>query len=108
MPESLPPDAPAPPSDRPQIRLDKWLWQARFARSRSLAAAMVAAGAVRLNGAPVAKPARPVGPGDVLTFAHGGGICVLRILACGARRGPAPEARALYEDIAPALPQEDA
>ncbi|MBW7922838.1 MAG: RNA-binding S4 domain-containing protein [Rubellimicrobium sp.] len=90
------------------IRLDKWLWQARFARSRSLASAMVAAGAVRLNGAPVSKPARNVGPGDVLTFAHGGGICVLRILACGGRRGPAVEARTLYEEIAPAALEEGA
>ncbi len=87
------------------IRLDKWLWHARFARSRSLAAAMVARGELRLNGAPVAKPARQVGPGDVLTFAHAGGICVLRILACGERRGPAPEARALYEEVSPAAPE---
>lgn len=85
------------------IRLDKWLWHARFARSRSVAAAMVAAGEVRLNGAPVAKPARNVGPGDVLTFARPGGICVLRILDCGSRRGPASEARTLYEEIVPAV-----
>lgn len=88
------------------IRLDKWLWHARFARSRSIAAAMVASGAVRLNGAPVAKPARNVGPGDVLTFARPGGICVLRILDCGTRRGPAAEARMLYEEIIPAVSAE--
>lgn len=87
----------------PLIRLDKWLWQARFARSRSLAAAMVSGGEVRLNGQPVVKPARNVGPGDVLTFARPGGICVLRILDCGSRRGPASEARTLYEEIVPAV-----
>lgn len=68
----------------------------------------MARGDIRLNGAPMSKPARQVGPGDVLTFAHAGGICVLRILAPGERRGPAAEARTLYEEIMPAQPQEDA
>lgn len=82
-----------------RIRIDKWLWQARFFKSRTLSAAEVEAGHVRLNGEHVLKPAHPVGPGDVLTFAQGHQIRVVRILACGTRRGPAPEAQALYEDV---------
>ncbi len=84
-----------------RIRIDKWLWQARFFKSRSLAAGTVSAGHLRLNGAKVAKPGHAVGPGDVLTFPQGGRIRVVRILECGTRRGPAPEARTLYDDLAP-------
>jgi len=84
-----------------RIRIDKWLWQARFFKTRGLAAALVAGGHLRLNGAKTAKPGHAVGPGDVLTFPQGGHIRVVRIQACGLRRGPAPEARALYEDLAP-------
>ncbi len=82
-----------------RIRLDKWLWQARFVKSRSLSAALVEGGHVRLNGAPVAKPAQMVGPGDVLTFPLQNRVRVIRILACGERRGPAPEAQELYADL---------
>jgi ribosome-associated heat shock protein Hsp15 len=81
-----------------RIRLDKWLWQARFFKSRSLSAGVIEAGRVRLNGQHVAKPAQPVGPGDVLIFAQGGRIRVIRVLATGARRGPAAEAQHLYRD----------
>ena len=88
--------------DRPSIRLDKWLWQARFFKSRSLAAGVVSAGKVRVDGTPVSKPARAVSPGNVLTFIQARDTRVVRILACGDRRGPAPEAQALYEDLTPA------
>jgi len=83
-----------------RIRLDKWLWQARFFKSRTLAAEIVTAGRVRLNGQPVSKAAHAVGPGDVLTFAQGSAIRVVRILGAGTRRGPAAEARQLYDEIA--------
>ena len=83
------------------IRLDKWLWQARFFKSRSLAAGIVSAGKVRVDGTPVSKPARAVGPGDTLTFVKEQETKVVRILACGIRRGPAPEAQTLYEDLTP-------
>ncbi|MEL6573449.1 MAG: RNA-binding S4 domain-containing protein [Pseudomonadota bacterium] len=93
-------------SDQPKetIRLDKWLWQARFFKSRSLAAGVVSAGKVRVDGTPVSKPARAVGPGDTLTFVKERETKVVRIVACGARRGPAPEAQALYEDLTPPSP----
>ena len=86
---------------RDTIRLDKWLWHARFFKSRSLAAGIVSAGKVRVDGTPVSKPARAVGPGDVLTFTKESDVKVVRILECGSRRGPAPEAQALYEDLSP-------
>lgn len=84
---------------RQTIRLDKWLWQARFFKSRSLAAGVVTSGRVRIDGNPVSKPARAVGAGDVLTFTQADATKVVRILDLGTRRGPAPEAQALYEDM---------
>ncbi|MFW8594812.1 RNA-binding S4 domain-containing protein [Cribrihabitans neustonicus] len=83
----------------PKIRIDKWLWQARFFKTRSLAAKQIGAGHVRINGAKALKPAQSVAPGDVLTFAQGRVIRVVRVEAIGARRGPAPEAQALYFDM---------
>lgn len=88
-------------TSRPQIRLDKWLWQARFFKTRTLAASVVSAGKLRLNGVHQSKPAKTVGPGDVLTFAQAEVIRVVKVLACGDRRGPAPEAHSLYEDLTP-------
>lgn len=82
-------------------RLDKWLWFARFAKTRTLAARLVQEGFVRVNGQRVTVPARPVGPGDVLTVAAPHRTLALRILAAGERRGPAPEARVLYQDLSP-------
>ena len=82
-----------------KLRIDKWLWQARFFKTRSLAAKQVGGGHVRVNGNRVLKPAHAVGPGDVLTFAQGRVIRVVRIEALGERRGPAPEAQTLYTDL---------
>lgn len=87
---------------RETLRLDKWLWQARFYKTRSLASRVVGEGRVRLNARRVVKPAHPVGAGDVLTFAQGEQVKVVRILALGSRRGPASEAQTLYEDLSPA------
>ncbi|MEZ5934400.1 MAG: RNA-binding S4 domain-containing protein [Alphaproteobacteria bacterium] len=81
------------------LRLDKWLWQARFFKTRSLAADVASKGKVRINRMLVTKPHYRVRPGDVLTFAQGREIRVVRVVALGERRGPAPEARTLYEDI---------
>jgi len=82
-----------------RIRLDKWLWQARMVKTRALAQALVSAGHVRINSQRGDKPGRGIGPGDVLTLRLPGGVRVLRVLACGARRGPAPEAEMLYQEI---------
>ncbi|MFY8163205.1 MAG: RNA-binding S4 domain-containing protein [Brevundimonas sp.] len=81
-------------------RIDVWLWRARFAKTRSLAAAMVERGAVRLthNGVQTRldKPSRTVHIGDTLVFAIGGRLVELTVEGFGERRGPAEEARALY------------
>jgi ribosome-associated heat shock protein Hsp15 len=87
--------------ERETIRLDKWLWQARFFKSRSISAGAVTGGHVRVNGTPAPKPARAVGQGDVLTFAQERRVRIVRILACGTRRGPATEAQTLYQDMSP-------
>ncbi len=81
------------------IRLDKWLWQARFCKSRALAARLVQEGAVRVNSVRASKPAALVRVGDGLSFAQSGTVRAVRILALGSRRGPAPEARLLYNDL---------
>jgi len=84
-----------------KIRIDKWLWQARFFKTRSLCAKQVSAGHVRLNSTKIMKPAQMVISGDVLSFAQGRQLRVVRIEAIGTRRGPAPEAQALYFDLTP-------
>lgn len=89
--------------DRDWQRLDKWLWCARVAKSRAACARLVEAGGVRLNRQPADKPHARLRPGDVLTLALGsrerGTILVWRVLGLAARRGPAAEARGLYEDL---------
>jgi ribosome-associated heat shock protein Hsp15 len=82
-------------------RLDKWLWFARFCKSRTLASKLCAAGKVRIGGELVHKAHYLVRLGDVLTFPQGPHIRVVRVLQLGDRRGPATEARTLYEDLAP-------
>ena len=89
-----------------RLRIDKWLWYARFFKTRSLAAKLCNDGGVRLSGAVVTKAHASVKPGDVLTFAQGRHIRVIKVVALGSRRGPAPEAQALYEDLAPPVPEE--
>lgn len=87
--------------DNARTRIDKWLWHARFFKTRGLSAKLVSGGHVRVNGDKIAKAAHPVGPGDVLTFPQARQVRVIRILALGARRGPAAEAQTLYEDLTP-------
>jgi ribosome-associated heat shock protein Hsp15 len=89
-----------------KLRLDKWLWHGRFYKTRSLAAAHVAAGDVRVNGTRTEKRSHMVGAGDVLTFALEDVVRVIRIEALGVRRGPAPEAQALYTDLSPPEPRQ--
>lgn len=86
--------------------MDRWLWFTRLIKSRTQAASLIAAGKVRLNSERVAKASRMVKAGDVLTFALGEHIRVIKVLDTGTRRGPAPEARLLYEDLAPPAPRD--
>jgi len=81
------------------LRLDKWLWQARFFKTRALAAQLVLKGRLRVNQSIVTKAHHRVRPGDVLTFPQGRVVRVVRVLDLGTRRGPASEAQALYEDL---------
>ena len=87
-------------------RIDKWLWFARMARTRTAAADLVSSGHVRVNGQHIAQPARPVRPGDVLTIALARDPRLLRIVAIAERRGPFETARLLYEDMKPPVSQE--
>ncbi len=84
------------------MRLDKWLWHARFFKSRTLAARYVEKARCRLDGRVTNKPHASVAPGMVLAFALGTRVRVVRIKALGERRGPPIEARALYDEIDPA------
>lgn len=89
-------------------RLDKWLFFARVVKSRSLAAKLVQSGRVRVNRDKAEQAAHPVRPGDVLTVTLDRRILVLKVLDRGARRGPAEEARTLYEDLTPPPAPRDA
>lgn len=84
-----------------KLRLDKWLWHARFFKSRSLAAQQVAQGGFRVNRVVVRKSHHAVQAGDVVTFSKGPYVRVIEVLALGERRGPASEAQALYRDLNP-------
>ena len=82
------------------LRLDRWLWQARFFKTRALAAHLIGKGRVRINQAIVTKAHARIRPGDVLTFPQGAIVRVVRVVELGSRRGPAREAQCLYEEIA--------
>lgn len=90
------------------LRLDKWLWFARFAKTRSLAAKLCGSGLVSVGGATVAKPGHLVRPGDVVTVEHGRTVRRVTVLALGNRRGPPAEARLLYAEPEPPRARRDA
>lgn len=81
------------------VRVDKWLWAARFFKTRSLAAKEIGAGHVTLAGLKI-KPARMVQVGDLLSIRVGYDIYTVRVCALSERRGPATVARQLYEETA--------
>ena len=91
--------------------MDVWLWHARFFRNRADAATFVSAGRIRLFRAGVEsrldKPSRSVRPGDELIFALSGRVRAVRIIAMGARRGSAAEARTLYDMLEDSEPQDN-
>lgn len=91
-----------PACDR--LRVDKWLWYARFFKSRSRAADTCAGGKVRVNRRVIRKAHHALKVGDVLTFPLGPRIRVVEVAALGVRRGPATEARALYRELTPTPP----
>lgn len=81
------------------MRLDKWLWAARFFKTRSLAADEIGKGRVQVNGQ-VAKASREVRPGDQVQLRHGQGPMTVVVRGLSQVRGPAPVAQALYEETA--------
>jgi len=87
------------------LRLDKWLWYARFFKTRASATKAIAGGRFRLDGDVMSKPHRAAQIGQVLTFVQGERVRVIRIVALGSRRGPATEAAELYEDLSPETPK---
>ncbi len=95
------------PADGRQ-RIDKWLFFSRAVKSRSLGAKLAQAGRVRINGEKSSQAADSIKPGDVLTITLERRILVYKVLSCGLRRGPAEEARLLYEDLSPTPAPKDA
>ena len=90
-------------TDDASLRLDKWLWFARFFKSRTLATHFLETGKARMRGT-VVKPAAQVRVGDVVTFSLRGAVRIVEVRSLGTRRGPAVEARGLYEDLSPPPP----
>lgn len=85
-----------------KMRLDKWLWAARFYKTRSLAVQEIGKGRVLVNDQP-AKPARDVAPGDLISIRKESLSTHVRVCALSAVRGPAPVARLLYEETAESI-----
>lgn len=88
-----------------KVRLDKWLWYARVYKSRSIAQTEIKAGKIRVNSVKTGTPSRTVVPGDVMTITKPRQVLILKMVACGVRRGPASEAQQLYEDLTPPPPK---
>ena len=82
------------------LRIDKWLWHARFCKTRAIAQEKAAKGHIRLNGHRVEKASAAVRVGDIMTLPAGGRVIALKVLGLGERRGPAVEAQMLYELVA--------
>jgi ribosome-associated heat shock protein Hsp15 len=97
----------APIAGAASQRLDKWLWHARVAKSRTLAAGAVTDGKIKVNRVTADKASQLVKVGDVITSRLTRTIRVLKVAAIGERRGPAAEARCLYEDLTPPPERKD-
>ena len=82
-----------------KIRLDTWLWYARFYKSRSLSSKAILSGKLRVNANKIIKPASKVKINDILTINHVNMVRVIQVQSLGSRRGPASEAQQLYKDL---------
>lgn len=85
--------------DKAWQRLDKFLFFARFCKSRAVASTLIETGAVRINRQPTVKPHAKLRPNDIITLPLPAGVVVVRVLALSLRRGPAAAARSLYEEL---------
>lgn len=101
---------PGPGTAAPETsqRLDKWLWFARVSKSRTLAATAIEEGKIRVNRIRAEKPSQTIKVGDVITSRLQKAVRVFRVAAVGARRGPASEAKLLYEDLTPPAERQEA
>ena len=97
-----PEPAPAASADAAAMRLDKWLWAARFYKTRALATQAAQHGRVQVNGHS-AKPARELRVGDRIELRQGALLRSIEVCALDARRGPAPQAQALYRETAESI-----
>ncbi|MGU3576944.1 RNA-binding S4 domain-containing protein [Brucellaceae bacterium C25G] len=88
-------------------RIDKWLFFARVVKSRSLAAKLAAGGHVRVNGQKIDQASYGVKQNDDLTITLERKVLIYKVLLLGERRGPAPEAQLLYQDLSPPMPAKD-
>jgi ribosome-associated heat shock protein Hsp15 len=88
------------------VRLDKWLWAARFFKTRSLATQEIDKGRILVNGQ-VAKPSRDLRPGDLIEIRQGPVLRALHVRALSSVRGPAPVAQALYEETPDSVARRD-
>ncbi len=117
-PEPFSTDSAAPElASGPPQRIDKWLWYARFFKTRSLSTKFVGSGAIRVSrtnqhqtedhSVRIDKPGTLIKPGDVLSFILHDHLKVIQVIDGGTRRGPAPEAQTLYEDLSPPPPEKN-
>lgn len=95
-----------PMTSTPAMRLDKWLWAARFVKTRALAVEQIDKGRVTVNGAP-AKPGRDIRPGDRLELRLGPLTRTIDVLALSPQRGPAPIAQSLYAETADSVAERE-
>ena len=84
------------------MRLDRFLWWARLAKTRSAAQAIATTGHLRIDGRPIERAHHDVKVGNVVTFYANNRVRIVRVEALPTRRGPAPEAQACYTDLSPA------
>jgi ribosome-associated heat shock protein Hsp15 len=89
----------APATTHDRQRIDRWLWHARVVRTRAAAAALAAAGYVRVNGARIDAPGRMVRPGDVITVSLDRAVRMLKVKGFAERRGPAAAGQGLYDEL---------
>jgi ribosome-associated heat shock protein Hsp15 len=94
-------------NDAAGLRVDKWLWYARFFKIRTLAGKQCTGHRLRVNDETGIKPHHMIKVGDILTFPKGSHVRVIKIVALATRRGPAPEAQALYEDLQPPVARKE-
>ena len=82
-----------------KVRIDKWLWWARFFKTRSLSTKIITKGAVRVNSRRIVKPSVEIKVNDVLTFTSGKSVRVIKVLSLGERRVNYDQARKMYDNI---------